>query len=62
MNNGTSLVAQCLEICLPVQGTQVRTLLQEDPTCHGATEPVRATTTEPELYSPQATTTEACMP
>ena len=62
MNNGTSLVAQCLGIRLPMQGTRVRSLVQEDPTCYGATEPVHATTTEPELYSPQATTTEARMP
>ena len=26
----------------PMQGTQVRFLLQEDPTCQGATRPVRA--------------------
>ena len=30
-----------LRICLPMQGTQVRALVQEDPTCHGATKPVR---------------------
>ena len=36
-----SLVAQWLGICLPVQGTRVRALVQEDPTCHGATKPVR---------------------
>ena len=36
---GTSLVAQWLRICLPMQGTQVRSLVQEDPTCHGATKP-----------------------
>ena len=34
---GTSLVAQWLRICLPVQGTQVRALVQEDPACRGAT-------------------------
>ena len=34
---GTSLVAQWLRICLPMQGTRVR----EDPTCRGATKPVR---------------------
>ena len=33
---GTSLVAQWLRICLPVQGTWVRALVREDPTCHGA--------------------------
>ena len=36
----TSLVAQWLRIHLPMQGTQVRALVQEDPTCHGATKPV----------------------
>ena len=35
-----SLVAQWLRICLPTQGTQVRALVWEDPTCHGATRPV----------------------
>ena len=38
---GTSLVAQWLGIRLPTQGTRVRALVQEDPTCHGATKPVR---------------------
>ena len=32
-----SLVAQWLRICLPMQGTWVRSLVREDPTCHGAT-------------------------
>ena len=36
----TSLVAQWLRICLPMQGTQVQALVQEDPTCCGATKPV----------------------
>ena len=36
-----SLVAQWLRICLPVQGTWVRALVQEDPTCRGATKPAR---------------------
>ena len=35
-----SLAAQWLRICLPMQGTQVRALVWEDPTCHGATRPV----------------------
>ena len=35
-----SLVVQWLRIHLPGQGTQVRSLVQEDPTCHGATRPV----------------------
>ena len=33
----TSLVAQWLRIRLPMQGTWVRALVWEDPTCHGAT-------------------------
>ena len=37
---GTYLVAQWLGICLPLQGTQVQALVQEDPTCRGATKPV----------------------
>ena len=37
---GTSLVAQWLRICLPMQGTGVRALVREDPTCHRATKPV----------------------
>ena len=37
---GTSLVAQWLRICLPMQGTRVRALVWEDPTCRGATRPV----------------------
>ena len=36
-----SLVAQWQRICLPMQGTWVRSLVQEDPTCHGATKPMR---------------------
>ena len=35
-----SLVVQWLRICLPMQGTQVRALVWEDPTCRGATRPV----------------------
>ncbi|KAJ8798856.1 hypothetical protein J1605_000013 [Eschrichtius robustus] len=38
---GTSLVAQWLRIRLAMQGTRVRALVQEDPTCRGATKPVR---------------------
>ena len=34
-----SLVAQWLRIRLPTQGTRVRSLVREDPTCHGATKP-----------------------
>ena len=39
-HNRTSLVVQWLRICLPMQGTLVRALLREYPTCHGATKPV----------------------
>ena len=37
---GTYLVVQWLRIRLPMQGTQVRALVQEDPTCRGATKPM----------------------
>ena len=37
---GTSLVVRWLGARLPVQGTQVRALVQEDTTCHGSTKPV----------------------
>ena len=40
-SGGTSLVAQWLRIRLPRQGTRVRALVQEDPTCRRATKPVR---------------------
>ena len=36
-----SLAAQWLRIRLPMQGTRVRALVQEDATCCGATKPVR---------------------
>ena len=39
-NLGTSLVVQWLRICLPMQVTWVRALVQEDPTCCRATKPV----------------------
>ena len=35
-----SLVAQWLRACLSMQGTRVRALVWEDPTCRGATKPV----------------------
>ena len=37
---GASLVAQWLRIRLPMQGTWVRALVWEDPTCHGGTKPM----------------------
>ena len=38
---GTSLEAQWLRIRLPMQETRVRALVREDPTCCGATKPMR---------------------
>ena len=38
---GTSPVAQWLRIHLPMQGTRVRALVWENPTCRRATKPVR---------------------
>ena len=38
--NRASLVAQWLGVCLMVQGTRVRALVWEDPTCRGAAGPV----------------------
>ena len=40
-NHGISLVAQWLGVRLPMQETRVRALVWEDPTCRGATKPVR---------------------
>ena len=40
VRNRASLVAEWLRIRLPMQGTQVRALIQEDPICRGATKPV----------------------
>ena len=41
LRTGASLVVRWLRICLPMQGTQVRALVWEDPTCRRATRPVR---------------------
>ena len=38
---GASRVAQWLRIRLPMQGTRVRALVREDPTCRGTTKPMR---------------------
>ena len=38
--NWASLVTQWLRVCLPMQGTWVRALVWEDPTCRGATRPM----------------------
>ena len=53
-----------LRIRLPMQGTQVRSLVWEDPTCRGATKPASHNywACVPQLLSPHATTTEAHTP
>ena len=38
--HGDSPGGAVVRIHLPMQGTQVRALVWEDPTCHGATKPV----------------------
>ena len=47
-----------------MQGTRVQALVQEDPTCRGATKPVRHNywACEPQLLSPRATTTKTHAP
>ena len=65
---GTSLVVQWLRIHLPMQGTRVWALVQEDPTCRGATKPMChnywACALEPTSHNSwaPATTTEARVP
>ena len=67
--SGTSLVVQWLRIRLPMQGTRVRALVREGPTCRGATKPrapqllsLCSRARRPQLLSPRATTTEAHVP
>ena len=64
-----SLVVQWLRIRLPMQGTRVRALVREDPTCCRAPKPrepqllsLRSRARETQLLSPRAATTEACTP
>ena len=63
---GTSLVAQWLRIRLPMQGTRVWALVREDPTCRGATKPVRhnywACALEPASHNYRACTPRARAP
>ena len=40
VTQGASLVVQWLRIRLPMQGTRVRALVWEDPTCRGAVGPM----------------------
>ena len=67
--DGASLVAQWFRICLPIQGTRVRSLVREDPTGCGATKPLHhnywalcSRARKPQLLSPRAAITEACVP
>ena len=57
-----SLVAQWWRICFPMQETWVQSLIWEDPTCHGATEPLNHNYWACAPLSPPAAPTEACMP
>ena len=66
---GTSLVVQWLGSRLPMQGTWIRALVPEDPTCRRAAKPVRhsywACALEPashNYWSPRATNTKAHVP
>ena len=62
--DGASLVAQWLRIRLPMQGTGVRALAREYPTCCAATRPKRhnywACTLEPKSYNYWACVPRAC--
>ena len=58
---GASLVAQWLRIRLPMQGTRVEPWSGKIPHAAERLSPW-ATTTEPALYNPRATTTEALAP
>ena len=49
-----ALVAQWLRIHLAMQGTQVRSLVREDPTYHGATKPRCCNLLWPQQQSPWA--------
>ena len=58
-------MAQWWRICLLKQETQVPSLIQEYPTCHGGTKPMRqnywSCALELQVLSPCASTTEACV-
>ena len=51
-------MVQWLRICWPVQETWVQSMVQEDPTCFGATKPVSHNYWSPRLWSPCPTTKE----
>ena len=52
-------MAQWLRICLLMQGTRVRALVWEDPTCRGATGPVSHKLLSLRVWSLCSTTREA---
>ena len=67
VTTGASLVIQWLKICLAIQGTSVQSLIQEDPTYCGATEPMghklwagTLETTGYNYWAQRATTTKGC--
>ena len=67
--DGTSPVLQWLKIRLQMQGTQVRSLVREDLTCHRAIKArapqllsLCSRAREPQLLSPRAATTEVSAP
>lgn len=55
-NGRTSLVAQWIKVCQPMQGTWVQSLIQEELTCHGAAEPVHQHYWSPWAWSPRSAT------
>ena len=46
------LVVQWLKVCLPMQRTQVQSLVQEDPTSHRATKPLHHNYSRPCTLQP----------
>ena len=66
LSAGTSLVAQWLRIHLPMQGTWVRALVWEDPTCCRAAKPMhhsyRACALEPMLRNKRSHRNKKPMP
>ena len=58
----TSLVVQRIRIRLPMKGTLVRSLVQEDSTCCGGAKPMHHNYWAPTLQSPHGATAEARVP
>ena len=52
-------MVQWIRIHLPMQGMQVLSLAQEDPTCRGTTRPVHHTSEAPHALEPCSATREA---